>query len=208
VKFQGLARGFPWAWDEEVAAGVAHLPAHHGARLAAACPVAADALAEAALRRGVRRAVGPERELSGALDAKVVVAQDAARWEQQELKARQAVPPQVPQAQPSQPALAQRVSLREPGLLQARESLLPEVMLQARVSPPQVPAHVAPRVSPLVLGLLASPPPVGAPARPEEQQAPLPGPLAAVTLPLPPLLSPCARLPPRFPRPPLPLDVA
>jgi len=120
----------------------------------------------------------------------------------------------VPQAQLSQPALAQRVSLRERGLLlQARASLLPEVVLQARVSPPQVPAHVAPRASPLVLGLLASRPPVGAPARPEEQQqeeqqSPLPGPLAAVTLPLPPLLSPCARLPPRFPRPPLPLDVA
>jgi len=87
VQFRELAHGFQWAWDEEVVAGAAHLPTHRSARLAAAYPVAADALAKAVLRRDVPRAVGPEYASSDALDAKVVVAQDAARWEQ---RARQA----------------------------------------------------------------------------------------------------------------------
>jgi hypothetical protein len=62
--------------------GAAHLPERQSARPAAACPVAEDAIAEAALRRDVPRVVGPERASSDALDAKVVVAQGAARWEQ------------------------------------------------------------------------------------------------------------------------------
>jgi len=57
-QFQELARGFPWAWDEEVVAGAAHLPARQSARLAVASPVAADAI-EVVLRRGVPQAAGP-----------------------------------------------------------------------------------------------------------------------------------------------------
>lgn len=193
--------------------GAAHLPVRQGERLAVACPVAADELVEAVLRRGVPPAVvqerGPEREVDG----KAVVAQDAAYRESREMEAQPAVPPQVPQAQSSQPGLAQRVLLlaRE---LQARELPLPGVLvlLQAQVSLPQVPAHVAQRVSPLVPGQLAWPPLAGAPGQPEEQQeeqqAQSPGLMAAAKLPSPPLLSPCARLPPRFLRPPHPLDDA
>jgi hypothetical protein len=66
VQFRELGRGFPWAWDEEVAAGAARLPAHRNARLAAACPVAGDAIAEQALRQDVPRDVGRERESSDA----------------------------------------------------------------------------------------------------------------------------------------------
>ena len=79
ARFRELGRGFRWAWDEEVAVGAAHLPERQSARPAAACPVAEDAIAEAALRRDVPRVVGPERASSDALDAKVVVAQGAAR---------------------------------------------------------------------------------------------------------------------------------
>jgi len=64
VRFRELGLGFPWAWDEEVAAGAARLPAHRSERLAAACPVAEDAIAEEANRRGVSRAAGREREWS------------------------------------------------------------------------------------------------------------------------------------------------
>jgi hypothetical protein len=73
-----LVRGFPWAWDEEVVAGAARLPVRWSARLAAGCPVGADATAEAALHQGVPRAAGPERESWGAWDAKAVEEQDAA----------------------------------------------------------------------------------------------------------------------------------
>jgi len=48
-QFRELARGFPWAWGEEVVAGAAHLPVRQSARLAAASPVAADAIAEVVL---------------------------------------------------------------------------------------------------------------------------------------------------------------
>jgi len=60
VQFQELARGFPWAWDEEAVEGAAQLPAHQSVQLGVACPVVADAIAEAALRRGARQAVGRE----------------------------------------------------------------------------------------------------------------------------------------------------
>jgi hypothetical protein len=60
AQFQELARGFPWAWDEEVVAGAAHLQARQSARLAVASPVAADAIAEVVLRPGVPQAAGPE----------------------------------------------------------------------------------------------------------------------------------------------------
>jgi hypothetical protein len=120
AQFRELARGFPWAWDEEVVAGAAQLLKRQGARLAAACRVAADAFAESVLRRGVLPAVGPERELSGAWDAKVAVARDAACRELQELEARRGVPPEEPLAQLSPPETAQQVSLLE---LRARESV-------------------------------------------------------------------------------------
>jgi phosphoribosyl-ATP pyrophosphohydrolase len=60
VQFQALARGFPWAWDEEVVADVARLLAHRNALLAAASLAAADVIAEVVLRRGAPRAAGPE----------------------------------------------------------------------------------------------------------------------------------------------------
>jgi len=66
AQFRELARGFPWAWDEEVVAGAAHLPARQNARLAVANPVAADAIAMEVLHRGVPQAAGPERESSDA----------------------------------------------------------------------------------------------------------------------------------------------
>jgi hypothetical protein len=65
-QFRELARGFPWAWGEEVVAGAAHLPARQSARLAVASLVVADAIAEVVLRRGVPQAAGPERGSWGA----------------------------------------------------------------------------------------------------------------------------------------------
>ena len=62
-QFRELARGFPWAWDEEVVADAVRLTAHPSARFAAAFLVAADVIAGAALRRGVPQAAGPECEL-------------------------------------------------------------------------------------------------------------------------------------------------
>jgi hypothetical protein len=91
--------------------------------------------------------------------------------------------------------------------LQARESLLPEVLLE-QVSLPQAPAHVELEEPPRALGPLASPPPVGAPAQPEEQREPLQEPVAAAKRPSPQLLSPSVRLPPRFRRPLHPADDA
>jgi hypothetical protein len=82
ARFRELGRGFPWALNEEVAAGAAQLRKRRGALLAAACLVAVDAIADAVLRRDVRRAAGPERASSDALDARVVVEQGAERWEQ------------------------------------------------------------------------------------------------------------------------------
>jgi hypothetical protein len=81
------------------------------------------------------------------------VALDAARWEQQGLKAPRDVPPQVPRAQASPLVLAPRVSQREP---QARELLLVEPPL-AQASQPLVPEQMVPRQDALLaLGLLAS----------------------------------------------------
>ncbi|HEV2102029.1 MAG TPA: hypothetical protein VGR58_04545 [Candidatus Acidoferrum sp.] len=102
ARFREPGRGFPWAWDEEVAADEARLPERQSARLAAVCPVAADALAEV-LRQDVPRAVGPERGWSDASGAKAVVAQGAARQEQRVRRAQMGAPPLV------------RALLREPG---------------------------------------------------------------------------------------------
>jgi hypothetical protein len=76
------------------------LPERQGARLVAACLVGADAIAEAVLRRDVPQAVGPERASWDALDAKVVVAQDAVCWEQRAWQGQRDVPPLVLQARP------------------------------------------------------------------------------------------------------------
>jgi len=62
AQFRELGHGFRWAWDEEVVAAEAHLLAHRSARLAAACPVAADAIAKAVFRRGVFPAAGLAHE--------------------------------------------------------------------------------------------------------------------------------------------------
>lgn len=82
ARFREPVHGFPWAWDEEVVAGGARLPENQSARLAAACLVVADALADAVLRRDVPWVAGPERALWDALDAKAVAGQGAARLEQ------------------------------------------------------------------------------------------------------------------------------
>jgi hypothetical protein len=92
ARFRELGRGFPWAWDEEVVVGAEQLRKRRGARLADACLVAADARAEEMLLRGVPRAAGLERASWDALDAKVVVAQGAARWEQLARQGRRDVP--------------------------------------------------------------------------------------------------------------------
>jgi hypothetical protein len=85
AQFQELGRGFPWAWDEEVVASAARLLKRRGAQLAAACRIAAGALAEEVVHWDARRAVGPERESSGERDAKVVAAQDVGLRERREL---------------------------------------------------------------------------------------------------------------------------
>ena len=139
-----------------------------GARLAAACRVAADAFAEAVLRRGVLQAVGPERELSGAWDAKVAVAQDAACRAQQESQAQQGVPPEEPLAQLSPSKAARQVSPLE---LRARESVHAKAPLLERASRLLAPGQVVPRWdAQWMLGPVASPPPGDAPAEREAQQ--------------------------------------
>lgn len=88
ARYRAQGRGFPWAWDEEVAADEARLPERQSARPAAACPVAADALAEEVLRRDVPTVAGPARGSWGGSDAKAVVAQGVARQEQRALQAQ------------------------------------------------------------------------------------------------------------------------
>jgi chorismate synthase len=85
VQFRALGRDSPWAWDEEGVAGAAHLPGRQSARLEAASPVAADAIAKAVLRRDVSQAAGPERDPLGAKDAKVAVARVVAHRKSQEM---------------------------------------------------------------------------------------------------------------------------
>jgi hypothetical protein len=108
-QFPELARGCPWAWDEEVVAAAANSQAHQSARLAVASQIAGDAIAEAVLRRDVSKAAGLERDSLGAKDVKAVVARAAARWKAQVSKLQQVAPQQAPLAQPSRPGLAQLV---------------------------------------------------------------------------------------------------
>jgi hypothetical protein len=61
AQFQELGRGFPWAWGEEVVEGAARSLKRRGARLAAACRVAAGERAVKVPRQGVPRAVVPGR---------------------------------------------------------------------------------------------------------------------------------------------------
>lgn len=192
--FRALARGFPWAWDEEVAAGAAHRPAHQGVRLAVAFPVVADANVEAALRRGVRAAVvqegGPEHERAAKDVAVQGGAQGAAQREPRGRKGMPGVPQRVPLwAQASREALAQRVLLQEPQ--EAR---------QAKVSPPQARVHDVLVSGPPGPEQAASRLAVGARVRGEEQQAPLPEQGVGAKLPSRPLLWQRARLRPHFPR--------
>ena len=173
-----------------------------GERLAAECRVAANVIAVEALRPCVPRAVGPERELSGAWDAKVAVARDAACRELQELEARRGVPPEEPLAQLSPPETAQQASLLE---LRAWESVQAKAPLLERASRLLVPGHAVPRRdAQRVLVPLASPPPADVPAQREAQQERqvLTQEVAASARRLwLPLLSPSARLPRRFPHP-------
>jgi hypothetical protein len=93
--------------------------------------VAAGAIGKAALRRGVQQVAGPERDLSGAWDAKVAAGQAAARRKSEE---RQGAPQQVQWVRRRQTVPAQRVWRAE---LQARELQFAEA-LEAQVSPPRV----------------------------------------------------------------------
>jgi len=83
--FREPGHDFPWAWDEEVAVGAAQGTARQSARLAAASPVAAGAIAEAEIRLDVRWAAvpgrGPDDEDEKEQDAKAVEAQAEARQE-------------------------------------------------------------------------------------------------------------------------------
>ena len=130
------------------------------------------------------------------------MAQVAVRRKSRELLAQRAALPQAPLALSSQPVLAQRVSPRE---LLVQELWLAQVQyvkaLRARVSQPRVPEHVVLPEPLLVLGPPASPPRVGGPKQAEQQQEALPEERAFAKLPSPLLLSPSARLPPRFRRP-------
>lgn len=92
ARFRELVHGFPWAWDEEVAAGEARLRERPSARLAVARQVAGDALADEELLRDVPGVVGPGRAWWDALDAKVVAAQGAARLEQPARQGQRDVP--------------------------------------------------------------------------------------------------------------------
>ena len=190
ARFQEQGRGFPWAWGEEVAGDEARLPERQGARPAAACQAAADALAEEVLRRDVLMVAGPAHGSSDALDAKVVVARDAARQEQRALRAQPGVPP-LGRVLPREPG--QRASPREP---QAQETR-PERVLRAQASPPQVQEHGRPVEQLNAQGQQASRPLADAPAKLGEQQEP-PGARDGAQPLSPPLLSRRARLRQRF----------
>ena len=191
ARFLEQGRGFPWAWDEEVVVDEARLPERQSARPAAAYQFAADALAEEVHRRDVPRAVGRERVWLGAPDAKVVVAQGAARQEQRALQAQMGVPPL---GWVLRRELGQRVSPQEPQV----QELQPERVLQAQASPPQAQEHGRPVEQPNAQGQQASRPLADAPAMPGEQQEP-PGARDGARPLLPLLLSLRARLPRRFP---------
>lgn len=142
-------------------------------RLAAACPVASDAIAEAVTLLDVPQTVALERGLEGQKDEEVAVAQDAARQEQRELQAQQDVPPQVQPELASLPGLAQRVLLREPQgpghegplELEPETQASPpqeheERQLVQRVSPQQADARGRPEeqeVQPLLASAVAQP---------------------------------------------------
>ena len=190
VRFRELGRGFPWAWDEEVAADEARLQGRQSARLAAACPVGADALAEEVLRRDAPRAVGPGGASWDALDATVVVAQDAARQVQRVLQAQMGVPPLAP-------VLPRELGLRVSPRGRQGPELQRELVLQAQASPPQVREHVQPAEQLKAQGQQASRPLADVPALPGEQPEPLAAPDVA-RLPSLRLLSRPARLPRRF----------
>ena len=134
ARFREPGHGFPWAWDEEVAAGQGRLPERQSARLAAVCPVVADELAEA-LHLDAPRAVDLVGESSDALGAKVVEARGA-EWPGQRAWR---VPRDEPQPEPREqgrPAEAEwQVLLPEE---QARVSPREQVSRRARVSRPEV----------------------------------------------------------------------
>ncbi|HXC48034.1 MAG TPA: hypothetical protein VNU20_07065 [Candidatus Sulfotelmatobacter sp.] len=130
------------------------------------------------------------------------MAQDEVRRKSRELRAQRAVLPQAPLEQPPLPVQAQRVSPRERELL-VQELLLARAPhaqeLAAWVLQPRVPEYAV--LPEPVLAPLAWPPQVDEQAQAEQQQEPPLEEKAFAKLPSPPLLSPSARLPPRFRRP-------
>ena len=120
-----------------VAADVGPAPAHLGARLAAACQVAVDAIAQAAHRRDERRVAGRAPRLG----AKVVAVRDALGRPEQ--SARQVRPAAAPLVQEQQQASG--VLQREPQEQmvavspQVAESEERQVLRQPEVQEPQEP---------------------------------------------------------------------
>ena len=212
AKCQEPVHGFPWAWDEEVVEAAEQVTARQSGLLAAASPVVAGAIAEAALLQGVPWVAVPGRDLDVAdeKDAKAVEAQAVARQELAEWPAQQIVLPQesrtqaVPrgrQAPMSQPVLEQRVLLQGP-LAQERRP----AAQQARASRPRVRGQEVQRESQRVPEPLVSVRREGAPAQLEEQEErrerePMLARAAFVAPLLPPLPSRNVRLPRRFRHP-------
>ena len=130
------------------------------------------------------------------------MAHDAVRRSPRELPAQRAALPQAPLAQSSQPVLAQRVSPPELLVQKLWLARVPHAKaLRARVSQPLVPEHVVLPEPPLALEPPASPPQADGPTQAEQLQEPPLEERAFAKLPSPLLLSPSARLPPRFRRP-------
>ncbi|HET6930435.1 MAG TPA: hypothetical protein VFI45_08945 [Candidatus Acidoferrum sp.] len=200
VKFRGPGRGFPWAWDEEVAAAAGRQPGHQSVRLGVVCLVASDAIAEAVIHQDVRQTVALDRGLEEEKDEEVAEAQDAARPGQRELQVQQPdVPPQVQPEPALRPGQALAVLLREPPALERPLEMEP----RAQVSPPQAQEHEEP-----LLVQRVSPQPEDARGLREEQQVQPLAALAAVQPLLPQLLSQRVRLPRRFRHPRHPGDVS
>ena len=201
VKFRAQVHGFPSAWDEEVAAAAERRPVHQSVRLAAACPVGADAIAEAVTLQDVRQMVALERGLEEEKDEEAAVAQDAVRREPRELQVQRDVPPQV-QPEPALLPGPVRLALLQEPQAPGHEGLLelgPETQASPQQAQEREERQLVPRVSPQpadVQGL-----------QEQEQVAPLEAPAAAQLLWLR-LLSRRVPLPRRFRHPRHPGDVS
>ena len=128
-------RGCRSASGARVAADVGLAPARLGARLAAACRVAVDAIAQAAHRWAERRVAGPAPKLG----AKVVAARDAlARPEQPARQVRPAAAPLPPEQQQASWVLQREPQEQMVAVWpQVAESQERQVLRQPEVQEPQ-----------------------------------------------------------------------